>query len=716
MQPNPTLLYPRNSLSSEAFGASSPNRVMASTFLPSDDVYTLDSMPSGLLDLNSENMAPTNWRLDSWGVPPVTDNYGVVMDSTFDSNIAPMMESDDSTADQEEMSSPAPSSPSSVETPPYNYDHIENDPLSTEEWYENGALDEDLSEEMSEDTTAEPHSDEPSSGSYSMPEPSVAFTSPSAMQTQSNAASASAAAAATPAKRRGRPRTKVSPASAASAAASSATGSRKRRAESVVPESLFGTKKSKGASANANIIDRLPSSISPAELQNMSSSDFDSYYSAVASKLPKGEIEVAKAQRRRIKNRESASNSRVRKQDNLADLEAQVQQLRDQNETLRQKSLSIQSEHRAMARELDTYKRLVREHLPPQFVPSFFASSSSSGVPASANTDVIHVTTRNGRSNRVLARDVSSAALMCIVLFAVIWGSSTVFPSSVLRDANVPLGFGPAQISFPLPDAPHLAPVASSALTNPSVPMATSRRNQAALAASAASAQKQLQAGPSDAAWLARVIREREDISIKRAAAPSSSSVKVEELDDETVVSGSRTASVVANAPASAANNAMLISTDEIKASNETMLNAHLGGTPLATSSSSAFTASTSSGASSSAAVVDTVASQWKQNTTYIKCDSMQQVVPPTGAQPAFDPNAPLFVSLWVNPSVIGDSSISTASKDPFNMDSLVQITCQIVNVEQLGFGVEQVAISPGSSLPSAPGLSLPAALATSSS
>lgn len=689
---------------------------MASTFLPSDDVYTLDSMPSTLLDLNSENMAPTNWRLDSWGVPPVTDNYGVVMDSTFDSNVAPMMESDDSTADQEEMSSPTPSSPSSVETPPYNYDQLENDPLSLEEWYENGPLDEDDSDELSEDTTAEPNSDEPSSASYSMPEPSVAFTSPMAMQTQSNASSASAAVAATPAKRRGRPRTKVSPASAA-AATSSATGSRKRRAESVVPESLLGTKKSKNASATANIIDRVPSSISPAELQNMSSADFDSYYSAVASKLPKSEIEVAKAQRRRIKNRESASNSRVRKQDNLADLEAQVQQLRDQNETLRQKSLSIQSEHRAMARELDTYKRLVREHLPPQFVPSFFASGANPGVPASASTDVIHVTTRNGRSNRVLARDVSSAALMCIVLFAVIWGSSTVFPSSVLRDANVPIGFGPAQISFPLPDAPHLAPVASSALTNPTVSLThTSRRNQAALAASAASAQKQLQAGPSDAAWLARVIREREDISIKRAAiAAPSSKVKVEELDDD-VVSGSRTSSVVANAPAAAANNAMLISIDDIKASNETMLNAHLGGTPLATSSSSAFTASTSSGASSSAAVVDTVASQWKQNTTYIKCDSMQQVVPPTGAQPAFDPNAPLFVSLWVNPSVIGDSSIATASKDPFNMDSLVQITCQIVNVEQLGFGVEQMAISPSSSLPSAPGLSLPAALATSSS
>lgn len=693
---------------------------MASTFLPSDDVYTLDSMPSTLLDLNSENMAPSNWRLDSWGVPPVTDNYGMAMDTPFDANVAPLIDSDDSTADQEEMSSPVPSSPSSVETPVYGFDQMENDPLSTEEWYENGPLGEELSDEMSEDTTAEPHSEEHStSASYSMPESAVAYTAPAA---------AAAAQASTPAasnKRRGRPRTKVSPISASTAATNNAAQSRKRRSESAMPESFLGTKKSKGASATPHILDRLPSSISPAELQNMSSSDFDSYYIAVATKLPKGEVEVAKAQRRRIKNRESASNSRVRKQDNLADLETQVQQLREQNETLRQKSLAIQSEHRAMARELDTYKRLVREHIPTQFVPSFFSTSGVTNVPASTNTDVIHVTTRNGRANRVLARDVSSAALMCIILFAVIWGSSTVFPSSVLRDANVPMGYGPAQISFPLPDAPHLAPVASStALTSPP-PVLTSRRNQAALAASAASAQRQQQqmqaaAAPSDAAWLARVIREREDATIKRVAATAASNkMKVEELDDEPIT-GTATSSVIANAPAAAANNAMLISTDDIKPSNETLLNAHLGGTPLATSSSSAFTASTSSGASTAAAaaVVDTASSQWKQNTTYIKCDSMQQVVPPTGAQPAFDPNAPLFVSLWVNPQVVGDSSIATASKDPFNMDCLVQITCQIVNVEQLGYGVEQVAIasSAGTTLPTAPHLSMPVALATSSS
>src|SRR5690606_12646933 len=112
------------------------------------------------------------------------------------------------------------------------------------------------------------------------------------------------------------------------------------------------------------------------------------------------------------------SNSRVRKQDNLAELEAQVQQLREQNETLKQKALAIQSEHRAMSRELDSYKRLVREHLPPQFVPSFFASSSnnytsagtsgSNASTANSNGNVVHITTRQGRSTRILARDTAS--------------------------------------------------------------------------------------------------------------------------------------------------------------------------------------------------------------------------------------------------------------------------------------------------------------------
>lgn len=689
------------------------NPVMASTFLSPDDGFLLDSG----LDLNNETVAPVSWRVDSWGVPSMSDNFGTPIDASYGVDMAPMMDSDDSTADAEELSSPVPSSPSSAATPIYNYDGINGEPHSNEEWYDNPSLGaEEASEDMSEDTT-EPLS-EPSSVSYSNPETPIVFTTPSQTTPQTTTLNMTPST-----KRRGRPRTKVSPISAAPSNTTPNTNSRKRRAESAMPEAVLGTKKAKNANAAPSIIDRLPSSISAVELQAMSSADFDSYYAAVAPKLPKNEVEIAKQQRRRIKNRESASNSRVRKQDNLADLEAQVQQLRDQNETLRQKTLAIQSEHRAMSRELDTYKRLVREHLPPQFVPSFFSSTASSSSAASNSTDVVQVTTRTGRTNRVLARDVSSAALLCVILFAVVWGSSTVFPSSVLREAQVN---GPAHISFPLPDTPHLAPVSSassSAKSSSLVPTShsTSRRGQSALATynPNAAATSSIQ---SDTAWLAHVVRQRENANIVRAQqqqasarllAPSAaSSIKVEELDDETAP-----VSIVSST--TPASDAVLI---DAKPTNETILNAHLGGTPLATSSSSASTDATassdadasSSSSTASSSVSHTVSPQWKQNTTYIKCDSMQQVVPPAGAQPTFDPNAPLFVSLWVNPAVIGDSDLSAASKDPFNMDCLVQITCQIVNVEQLGLGVEQMAIASG--LPRAPGLSMPSALAQSSS
>jgi hypothetical protein len=674
---------------------------MASTFLATEDQFLIDPVAASSLDLSSDNVAPNNWRYESWGISAIPENFGAPLDGSFDVLASPVQDSDDSITDLDDLSSPTPSSPSSDTAPMYEYAPMMDELDMNHEDYDAMQLD---AEEASCDESSE-----------SVTEPIYMPSTPVAVASSS---------ASVPSKRRGRPRSKASPAVASSPAVVSQGGSRKRRAETLMPESLLGTKKSKSSSSSPGLLDRLPSSITPVELQSMSSADFDSYYNAVAPKLSKSEIEVAKQQRRRIKNRESASNSRVRKQDNLAELEQQVQQLRDQNETLRQKALAIQSEHRAMSRELDTYKRLVREHIPTQFVPSFFSSngtsSSSGGNSSQTNNsgDVIHVNTRNGRSSRVLARDVSSAALMCLVLFAMIWGTTTVIPGSVFRDARLPVGASVgSRISFPMPATAGLdsnammAPV-SSAQTSLIASSAGGSRSKAAAAAAAAAAAHAAQQAASvnvvqnDGDWLARVIKETQQPQLLTSSSYTYPSSKIEE-------SSSTTSGVDIEAQLAASrSNAMLISTDEMKPSNETVLNAHLGGTPLATSSSSALTDVTASTSSSSSDVMSTTFSpSWKQNTTYIKCDSVQQVVPPLGAQPAIDPNSPLFVSLWVSPQSIGGSSIQQASKDPFNMDYLVQITCQIVGVDQLG-----LLASPTSPLPSAPELSLPSVLAQSSS
>jgi hypothetical protein len=666
----------------------------------------MDSIATSTLDLSSDNVVSGQWRTESWGLPVVPDNFGVSMDGSFDPLASPVQDSDDSITDLDDLASPVPSSPSSVETPLYEYGLMEGDVDVKLEDYDEMHMDaEEPSSEDSSETVSE-----------------ASFVAPVAVATPSSSAPAVG-------KRRGRPRTKPAPAASAAAA----TPSRKRRAEGTMPESLLGTKKSKTASSTPSLLDRLPSSISAVELQAMTSADFDAYYAAVASKLSKTEIEIAKQQRRRIKNRESASNSRVRKQDNLADLETQVQQLREQNETLRQKALAIQSEHRAMSRELDNYKRLVREHIPAQFVPSFFASTTSNGGAASTSAatnsaDVIHVNTRSGRSTRVLARDVSSAALMCLVLFAMIWGTSTVIPGSVLRDARLPAM--PTRLSFPDPAA--MAPVSSAhtgLITTHNKRYAASIAQQQQQAAAAAAAAASVQ---NDGVWLSRVIKNTQQPQL--AATSSLPELAAATVVDSKVMKASSSSSSVAELGSVAvksedvtshpSSTAMLVSTETVKPSNDTLLNAHLGGTPLATSSSSASTDASSSSASSSnnsnmmdvsspAIVSHTVAPQWKQNTTYIKCDSMQQVVPPVGAQPALDPNSPLFVSLWVNPQAIGGSSLQQASKDPFNMDYLVQITCQIVQVDQLGLLAAAAETSP---LPSAPEFALPSALAQSSS
>lgn len=700
---------------------------MASAFLGQEDPFALDSAAPPTYEFGVENAAPMNWRYDSWGMQPVVDNFSTAMEDPYTTTLSPLQDSDDSVTDLDELSSHTPSSPSSDMTPAYEYGMTDDMSEVKQEWTEPTSVSEE-EEEDSCDAMASTQSTSLMSAHTSALNQDMDVTTTTHSTMTAPPAPVSTPASAPSQKRRGRPRTKA----AAAPVSLPPAQYRKRRAENIQPESLLGTKKSKSSSSLPSLLDRLPSSISAVELQSMSSADFDAYYAAVAPKLSKSEMEIAKQQRRRIKNRESASNSRVRKQDNLAELEAQVQQLREQNETLKQKALAIQSEHRAMSRELDSYKRLVREHLPPQFVPSFFASTSASGSGnfssngtstasngtgsnASSNGNVVHITTRQGRSTRVLARDAASAALMCLVLFAVIWGSSTVFPSSVFHDAQIGLN-SPSRLSFPLPDGPFMAPVSSSTSLIPAS-SALQRRNAHTSIGGGSSSSSAAETG--DGAWLANVLQQQQALLPPQRALPSEVSVVTAQSTSsepttvkprDLAVSGTLEPADMDIFPTPSGNDALLVATEEVKPTNETMLNAHLGGTPImATSSSSASTPT-----GPTAVQHTTYAPQWKQNTTYIKCDSMQHVIPPAGAQPPVDPNAPLFISLWVNPTALDGSPISSASKDPFSMDCLMQVTCQIVSVEQLGhLGATTESSRP---LPNAPEHSMPSALAQSSS
>ena len=698
---------------------------MASSFIGSEDPFLMDSVPSSALDLSSDNVGSAAWRFDSWGIGAAPDNFDAALGASYERVLSPGQDSEDSITDQDEFPSPTPTSPTSDSALMFDDVTVDDDSELMQE--ESGAYSvgpDDASEDSSE--TAE--LDDSSVLLGGVPSSPVSASSPSSSVSQ-------------PAKRRGRPPRGNKQALVMQAAGVTST-SRKRRAESLVPETLLGTKKSKTAGSVPSLVDRLPSSITAVELQGMSSADFDSYLNMVAAKLSKAELEMAKQQRRRIKNRESASNSRVRKQDNLADLEAQVAELRHQNESLKQRSLAIESEHRAMARELEGYKRLVRQHLPAQYVPTFFnangATNASNTTTTASSGDVIQVTARNGRSSRVLARDVASAALMCIVLFAMIWGSSTVIPGSVLRDAQLNVLNGGSRLAFPLPSPNAMAPVSSLSATaaSASSSMAATRngalitrRNQASHAKNSAIA---LAAVPNDATWLARVIQETQHPERALSSSGASSSSSSMEISSSSAAAISVEGSVAAASEMNTARTeAMLVSTEDVeKPNNDTLLNAHLGGTPLATSSSSASTSSSSSSSNnnnnSNNDVSTTYSPQWKQNTTYIKCESVQQVVPPVGAQPVLDPSSPLYVSLWLDPHSIAGGSASpisaSTSKDPFNMDYLVQITCQIMNVEQLGLlaSTSNRAITASSSsasaLPTARALPVPTVLAQSSS
>lgn len=677
---------------------------MEAAYLPVEDSYFQTEETRPVLDLSAE--VPLAWASSDFAVPPpLQDTYEQGLEGTFADASFHQAENEAAFAGFDDPFSPTPSSPSSDTAPVEEYSSP-SDMLFGDDFNEDHSFDDTMEDEESDEKLESASLDESSAASPNMAESSSSIGAPVT-------------------RKRGRPKTKAAP--TAAPAATPTSGSRKRKADSMAPESLLGTKKAKTGSATTSLIDRMPSSISAVELQAMSSADYDVYYQAVASKLSRTELEVAKAQRRRIKNRESASNSRVRKQDNLADLEQQVNALRQENSALKQKSLAIEAQHDALSRELENYKKIVRESIrDPSLIPNFFASNSSAtsfnasaasrnnardaqalvpttgtrssraaavvaaatAVAAQAaaraqqqaagptSTEHVTITTRAGRSTRPFGRDLPSTALMCLVLFAMIWGYSWI-PGSVFREANLPVGAS-SRISFPLPagadpSTPAMAPVSSLNSHN-----------------HGNSAHKP----QGDREWLVKAINRARLSSLASHAQAQAQAAQA--APSSSVETGS-----IQKAPTvQASTQSMLVSTQEIPHMNETILPATLAAEPLATSSSSASTASSMETTSYSP--------QWKQNTTYVKCENMQQVVPPTGAQAPVDPNQPLYISLWVNPSTLGGSDLPSASKDPFNMDYLVQITCQIMTVDQLG-------VPTAVPLPSNPSMNLPAALSESS-
>jgi len=118
-------------------------------------------------------------------------------------------------------------------------------------------------------------------------------------------------------------------------------------------------KQSKDSKKNgANVI-----AISRDELLKFSSEDLEAYVKALSATRPltTAENKEIKRQRRLIKNRESAQQSRKRKKDKVGDLEQQVSQLEAINEERKAKLDEMQAEHVILKAEVSQLVSVIKD-------------------------------------------------------------------------------------------------------------------------------------------------------------------------------------------------------------------------------------------------------------------------------------------------------------------------------------------------------------------
>lgn len=518
---------------------------------------------------------------------------------------------------------------------------------------------EEDADEMEEDDESSQYSREDSFSVKQDPASFVASSfasqdipSPSPMSKRSNYVTPTQANQ-TQGKKRGRPRTKPLP------PVVPATASRKRKAE-IPAEQLHSTSKKSKLNNDGKLVltGRLPSSLTDEELQTLSSQEYETYLNSIYSTLTKNELETAKKQKRRIKNRESAWNSRLRKQGNLEELEAQVRALKDENNSLKAAVETMATENRIYTQQLEETRELARKYVPENLWAQIERGPSSSQSWSARNTlsrtsDFEEVSTKTAR--RLGGRDYrSSAALCCLLLFAVAFGTvmqnsgnsilsnRLLVPGSALKAAQLPF------------DEPSIIPLA------PMTPVSS------------------LSSSPlGDREWLVRMLANPENNAETDKIAPAPLTTQATLVE-----------------PKLKSNPARQVVSVNVPSRNETV--PRIEEQPLASSSSSASTSSASSSSSTQAPPAFTP--EWKQNTTYLMCGDLKQVIPPADSQPPVDPDSPLFVSLWLQPAAIGLSSIGSASKDPLNSDYMVQVTCQILSVEQLGLLTKSLSLNSASS------------------
>eukprot|EP01129_Flabellula_baltica_P012443 TRINITY_DN5625_c0_g1_i1.p1 TRINITY_DN5625_c0_g1~~TRINITY_DN5625_c0_g1_i1.p1 ORF type:complete len:474 (+),score=129.97 TRINITY_DN5625_c0_g1_i1:58-1479(+) len=148
---------------------------------------------------------------------------------------------------------------------------------------------------------------------------------------------------------------------AAGAVKSEMTASKKRKAQDI-PEKKMPAKKRRKIDIDMNPeTNGMRVSFDRKELLQISSEDFDDYIERLANfkSITKNDKKEIIRQRRLIKNRESAKESRRRKKSHVAELEQKVNELTERNGNLQAALNSVSQENMHLRLELDKFRKMV---------------------------------------------------------------------------------------------------------------------------------------------------------------------------------------------------------------------------------------------------------------------------------------------------------------------------------------------------------------------
>lgn len=373
------------------------------------------------------------------------------------------------------------------------------------------------------------------------------------------------------------------------------------------------------------------------QLLTLSSKAFEEYAKRLTAtrELTADEKKELKKQRRLIKNRESAQASRQRKKSYIEKLEQKVQSLATTNATLKQQITSLQSENNSLKEEVVYLQNVIKK---------------TPGLSTLFNTGINYVASlaKQQQHQPNLQNNVRAAGVCLLIL---LFSFGLFFPQAAQQSS------GASQPALPFDTSREPIPEVLPSTTR------IFKGNDYKLASTSRSLTSVLSEQDFNTKRIEKAYQQRLQKHTKKedeANQPTSQQAKVNTCTEEND-----------NTPITQQVQDLRRSKrkrDEITSTNNVGSQTPV---PVQTTPQQV-----------NATQIPNLApqiSQWKPNTTYLMCNNVQHIQPPSSAQIQSDANAPLLLSFLIPQDTLrGTNGTDSAS------DELLEVTCQVLDINLL--------------------------------